>query len=74
VTVLGAPVTVAVKVFERPVRTEVDDGLTATVTPLWAAVPELGSMRSSVASTASKFDPSSCPSVCRWSLFQRASG
>ena len=74
VTVLGAPVTVAVNVCARPVRTEADDGLTVTVTPFWIAAPEFGSILSTVASTASKFEPSSCPSVWRLSLFQRASG
>jgi hypothetical protein len=33
-TVFGAPVTVAVNACRRPVRTEADEGLTATVTPL----------------------------------------
>jgi hypothetical protein len=29
------------------------------VTPFWIAAPEFGSIRSTVASTASKFEPSS---------------
>jgi hypothetical protein len=62
VTVFGAPETVAVNGCMRPVRTDADEGLTVTVTPLWSAAPEFGSIISTVASTASKFEPSSCPS------------
>src|SRR5262245_9437934 len=73
-TLFGALVTVAVNVRERLARTVADEGLTVTVTPFWIAAPEFGSMRSTVASTASKFEPRSWPSVCRLSSFQRGSG
>src|SRR6185436_3892268 len=74
VTVFGAPVTVAVKVRVRVVRTVAEDGLTLTVTPFWIAAPEFGSIRSTVASTASKFEPSNWPNVRRLSSFHRGSG
>jgi hypothetical protein len=69
-----APVSVAANDCRRPTRTDADDGVTVTVVPFCRAAPESGLMRSTVASTASKFDPSSCPSVCRLSSFQRGSG
>jgi hypothetical protein len=59
VTVFAAPVTVAVKVWVRPVRTVADAGVTVTETPFCIAAPELGSILSTVASTASKFEPRS---------------
>ena len=42
-----------------PEFTDTPLGLTDTETPLCSAAPEFGSMRSTVASTASKFDPNS---------------
>ena len=74
VTPPGAPVTVALNACRCPTRTDAADGATVTVAPLCRAAPESGLMRSTVASTASKFDPSSCDSERRLSLFQRGSG
>src|SRR5262245_55330081 len=57
-TPAAAPVTVALNCWVWPTRTVADEGLTDTVTPFWIAAPELGSIRRTVASTASKFEPS----------------
>src|SRR6478752_6800337 len=73
VTVLAALVTVAVNARERPTRTDALVGVTATVTPFCFAAPELGSIISTVASTASRFDPSTWPSVWRFVSSQRGS-
>src|SRR4029079_14618350 len=73
VTPAGAPVTVAVNACWRETRTDAVDGLTATVTPFCTAAPEFGSVISTVASTASRFEPSTWPSWCRLVSFHRGS-
>src|SRR5689334_4088373 len=72
-TVFAAPVTVAANACWWPTRTEGDTGETETVTAFCFAAPEFTSIISTVASTASRLAPSTCPRVWRFVSFQRGS-